>query len=241
VRRVHLAPHCAAVALVAGRGGEEQAEEAGGSDSEPEWVGEGLVGRKIRIAYPDEDGKGSTYFPVTVKAFSADTKEHLVQGEDFESREDLHDCHWREAPRSGRGIITHRAAAEAARAVEVADMVKDVSEGTFVAINCGRDEAGFCYWLGKAVKAPYKAKHDWTDHCSTTIKKSDYVIDLVYWDRPSTGDPLLFEDEAKKATVHAEHVLHANVAPAPAADDRVRVSEAVVAEIEAEHELFRNT
>jgi len=58
-------------------------------------VGEGLVGRKIRIAYPDEDGEGSTYFPVTVKAFSADTKEHLVEGEDFESREDLHDCHWR--------------------------------------------------------------------------------------------------------------------------------------------------
>ena len=82
------------------------------------------------------------------------------------------------------------------------------------------------------MKAPYKAKHDWTDHCGTTIKKGDYVIDLVYWDRPSTGDPLLFEDEAKKATVHAEHVLHANVAPAPAADDRVRVSEAVVAEIE---------
>ena len=77
-------------------------------------------------------------------------------------------------------------------------MVKDVSEGTFVAINCGRDEAGFCYWLGKAVKAPYKAKHDWTDHCGTTIKKGDYVIDLVYWDRPSTGDPLLFEDKAKK-------------------------------------------
>ena len=142
---------------------------------------------------------------------------------------------------SGRGVTTHRAAAKAARAVEVAEMVKDVSEGTFVAINCGRDEAGFCYWLGKAVKAPYKAKHDWTDHCGTTIKKGDYVIDLVYWDRPSTGDPLLFEDEAKKATVHAELVLHANVAPAPAADDRVRVSEAVVAEIEAEHELFRNT
>ena len=98
VRKVHLAPHCAAVALVAGRGGEgeEQAEEAaGGGDSEPEWVGEGLVGRKIRIAYPDEDGEGSTYWPVTVKAFSVDTKEHLVVGEDFESREDLHDCHWR--------------------------------------------------------------------------------------------------------------------------------------------------
>ena len=142
---------------------------------------------------------------------------------------------------SGRGVTTHRAAAKAARAVEVAEMVKDISEGTFVAINCGRDTAGFCYWLGKAPKAPYKAKHDWTDHCGTTIKKGDYVIDLVYWDRPSTGDPLLFEDEAKKATVHAEHVLHANVAPAPAADDRVRVSEAVVAEIEAEHELFRNT
>jgi hypothetical protein len=141
---------------------------------------------------------------------------------------------------SGRGVTTHRAAAKAARAVEVAEMVKDVSEGTFVAINCGRDEAGFCYWLGKAVKAPYKAKHDWTDHCGTTIKKGDYVIDLVYWDRPSTGDPLLFEDEAKKATVHAELVLHANVAPAPAADDRVRVSEAVVGEIEAEHKLFCN-
>jgi len=97
VRAVHLAPHCAAVALVAGRGGEgeEQAEEAGGGDSEPEWVGEGLVGRKIRIAYPDEDGEGSTYWPVMVKAFSADTKEHLVAGEDFESREDLRDCHWR--------------------------------------------------------------------------------------------------------------------------------------------------
>ena len=80
-----------------------------------------------------------------------------------------------------------------------------------------------------------------SDHCGTTIKKGDYVIDLVYWDRPSTGDPLLFEDEAKKATVHAEHVLHANVAPTAAADDRVRVSEAVVAEIEAEHEVFRNT
>ena len=97
VRTVHLAPHCAAVALKAGRGGEhkEQAEESGGGDSEPEWAGEGLVGRKIRIAYPDEDGEGSTYWPVTVKAFSADTKEHLVVGEDFESREDLHDCHWR--------------------------------------------------------------------------------------------------------------------------------------------------
>ena len=142
---------------------------------------------------------------------------------------------------TGRGVTTHRAAAKAARAVEVAEMVKDVSEGTFVAINCGRDTAGFCYWLGKAVKAPYKAKHDWTDHCGTTIKKGDYVIDLVYWDRPSTGDPLLFEDEAKKATVHAELVLHANVAPAPAADDRVRVSEAVVGEIEAEHKLFCNT
>jgi uncharacterized C2H2 Zn-finger protein len=97
VRLVHLlAPHCAAVARKAGRGGEdeEQAEESGGGDSEPEWAGEGLVGRKIRIAYPDEDGEGSTYFPVTVKAFSADTKEHLLEGEDFESREDLHDCHW---------------------------------------------------------------------------------------------------------------------------------------------------
>jgi hypothetical protein len=97
VRTVHLAPHCAAAALVAGRGGEgeEQAEEADGDDLEPEWVGEGLVGLKIRIAYPDEDGEGSTYWPVTVNAFSADTKEHLVVGEGFESREDLRDCHWR--------------------------------------------------------------------------------------------------------------------------------------------------
>ena len=39
----------------------------------------------------------------------------------------------------------------------------------------------------------------------------------------------------------AEYVLHANVAPTAAADDRVRVSEAVVAEIEAEYEVFRNT
>ena len=70
-------------------------EAEGGDDLEPEWVGEGLVGRKIRIAYPDEDGEGSTYWHVTVKAFSADTKEHLVVGEDFESREDLRDCHWR--------------------------------------------------------------------------------------------------------------------------------------------------
>ena len=69
--------------------------EAGGGDSEPEWVGEGLVGRKIRSAYPDEDGEGSTYWPVTVNAFSVDNKEHLVVGEGFESREDLHDCHWR--------------------------------------------------------------------------------------------------------------------------------------------------
>ena len=46
---------------------------------------------------------------------------------------------------SGRGVTTHRAAAKAARAVEVAEMVKDVSEGTFVAINCGRDTAEFCY------------------------------------------------------------------------------------------------
>ena len=38
---------------------------------------------------------GTTYWPVTVKAFSVDTKEHLVVGEDFESREDHHDCHWR--------------------------------------------------------------------------------------------------------------------------------------------------
>ena len=100
VRTVHLAPHCAAIALtqlVAGRGGEdeEQAVENEGGDSEPEWAGEGLVGRKVRIAYPDEDGEGSTYWPVTVKAFSVNTKEHLVVGEDFESREDLHDCHWR--------------------------------------------------------------------------------------------------------------------------------------------------
>ena len=95
--------------------------------------------------------------------------------------------------------------------------------------------------LGKAAKAPYKAVHDWTDHSGTKIKKGDFVIDLIYWDRPSTDDPLLFEDEAKKATVHAEHVLHANVAPTAAADDRVRVSEAVVAEIEAEYEVFLNT
>ena len=97
VRTVHLAPNCATDALAAGRGGgdEEQAEEAEGGDSEPEWVGEGLVGREIRIAYPDEDGEGSTYWPVTVNAFSVDTNEHLVVGEDFESREDLHDCHWR--------------------------------------------------------------------------------------------------------------------------------------------------
>ena len=40
VRTAHLAPHCAAVALVAGRGGkdEEQAAEAEGGDSEPEMV-----------------------------------------------------------------------------------------------------------------------------------------------------------------------------------------------------------
>ena len=57
-------------------------------------MGEGLVGRKIRIAYPNEDGEGSTYWPVTVKTFSVDTNEHLVVGEGFESREDLHDCHW---------------------------------------------------------------------------------------------------------------------------------------------------
>ena len=94
---------------------------------------------------------------------------------------------------------------------------------------------------GKAAKAPYKAVDDWTDHSGTKIKKGDFVIDLIYWDRPSTDDPLLFEDEAKKATVHAEHVLHANVAPTAAADDRVRVSEAVVAEIEAEYEVFLNT
>ena len=80
-----------------------------------------------------------------------------------------------------------------------------------------------------------------TDYSGTKIKKGDFVIDLIYWDRPSTDDPLLFEDEAKKATVHAEHVLHANVAPTAAADDRVRVSEAVVAEIEAEYEVFLNT
>ena len=82
---------------------------------------------------------------------------------------------------------------------------------------------------------------DGTDHSGTKIKKGDFVIDLIYWDRPSTDDPLLFEDEAKKATVHAEHVLHANVAPTAAADDCVRVSEEVVAEIEAEYELFLNT
>ena len=31
---------------------------------------------------------------MTVKTFSVDTNEHLVVGEGFESREDLHDCHW---------------------------------------------------------------------------------------------------------------------------------------------------
>ena len=41
--------------------------------------------------------------------------------------------------------------------------------------------------------------------------------------------------------MHAEHVLHANVAPTAAADDRMRVSEEAVAEIEAEYELFLNT
>ena len=98
VRTAHLAP-CAAVALVAGRGGqdEQQAEEADVGDSEPEWMGEGLVGRKIRIAYPNVDGEGSAYWPVRVKTFSADTNEHQVVGEDFESRENLHDCHWRYA------------------------------------------------------------------------------------------------------------------------------------------------
>ena len=39
----------------------------------------------------------------------------------------------------------------------------------------------------------------------------------------------------------AEYVLHANVAPTAAADDRVRVSEEVVATIEAEHEIFSNS
>ena len=96
---------------------------------------------------------------------------------------------------------------------------------------------------GKAAKAPNKAVDDWTDNSGTKIKKGDFVIDLVYWGRPSTDDPPLFEDEAKMATVnvHAEHVMHANVAPTAAADDRVRVSEAVVAEIEAEYEVFLNT
>ena len=50
------------------------------------------------------------------------------------------------------------------RYAEVKNMVKDVTKGTFIAINCGRDTQGFCYWLGKAVKAPYKAVHDWTDY-----------------------------------------------------------------------------
>ena len=58
-RSAPLAPHCAAVALVAGRGGEdeEQAEDAEGSDARAPRTG-----------------------PVTVKAFSVDTREHLVVG-----------------------------------------------------------------------------------------------------------------------------------------------------------------
>ena len=86
-------------------------------------------------------------------------------------------------------------------------------------------------------RPPYKAVHDWTNHYNQKIKKGDLVIDINYYDRPLTD----FHDEKQLSTVHAEHVLHANVAPTAAADDRVRVSEAVVAEIEAEHELFRNT
>ena len=74
---------------------EEQAKEAEDDDAEPEWVGEDLVGKKIRIAYPNEDGEGSTYWPVMVKTYNKRTKKHLVVGEDFESREDLNDCHWR--------------------------------------------------------------------------------------------------------------------------------------------------
>jgi hypothetical protein len=74
---------------------EEQAKEAEDDDSEPEWVGEDLVGKKISIAYPNEDGEGSAYWPVMVKTYNKRTKKHLVVGEDFESREDLNDCHWR--------------------------------------------------------------------------------------------------------------------------------------------------
>lgn len=76
---------------------------------------------------------------------------------------------------SGRGVSTHRSSAKAARAAEVQDMVKDVTEDTFIAINCGRNTQGFCYWLGKAVKAPYKAVDDWADHSGTKIKKGDFL------------------------------------------------------------------
>ena len=81
-----------------GRGGEEAAAAGGGAacaGGEGAAGGEGLVGKMIRIAYPNEDGEGSTYWPVTVKGYDTRTKKHLVVGEGFESCEDLEDCHWR--------------------------------------------------------------------------------------------------------------------------------------------------
>ena len=147
---------------------------------------------------------------------------------------------------SGRGVSTHRAAAKESRAKEVESMVTDVKAGTFIAVNCGRDMQGFCYWLAKVERPPYKAVHDWTNHYNQKIKKGDLVIDINYYDRPSTDDPLLFHDEKQVSTVHAEHVLHADVAPAVHVvvegdgDDCVRVSQAVCAAIEEEHEKFLN-
>ena len=64
-------------------------------DEEPKWCGADLVGAKIKIAYPDADSDSSTFFDATVTCFNTRSKKHKVVGKDFESTEDLNDCHWR--------------------------------------------------------------------------------------------------------------------------------------------------
>ena len=110
--------------------------------------------------------------------------------------------------KTGRGIAQRRESEKAAELAAANVYAKGLKAGTWVALDCGKrgDCDGFGFWLGRTTSESYLATAEFKDGV-TDIEVGDHVVDLQYFGRCNAEEPLEFEREPARETIHVESIL----------------------------------
>ena len=80
-----------------------------------------------------------------------------------------------------------------------------MQEGTWIAVDCTRDDMGMAFWLAQAKHEMYAAEAEFSDG-NIEIKAGDLVVDVQYYQRVSPDNALEFYVE-ESATIHIGSII----------------------------------